>query len=146
MKYLLMTSGSDMPWCGYALVDIDDSLAELIGHRRRLLDEAKKTDTKHLGEGSSPLFKMCFWSGLVDWYNEDDAALDLEKLLTKEQQEEFEHERKIVVPDDFEFSIDPSRSECDQMIIWENEVSWMCYPKHTDERVETEQILYSEIL
>lgn len=113
----------------YAVVDLDVALREVIAFRLVAASMHRKADVEFL--------EAFYWARHVAFFDDD---LDLSELLTEEQCALFEDRGAVLLPDSVELP-DPSRTECDQMIVRQDgQVAWFCYPEHGDEHVTTEGV------
>lgn len=131
MKILIKASCSnEMNWCRHALVELDQEAIDRLLARRELLAFAYNED--------SDLSEMIFSEFPGRFYDN----VDVDSLLTERQQEEFDREDYLLMPDEFDVDDDPARTECDELVVRDNGFFWKAIPKHTDLRVETSQLSY----
>lgn len=137
MKILVKTTcSSDLSWCQYLLVTLTSETVKEILERRELF--------QMVNSKSDGLWSLSFWGVPGDFYDD----LDFERLLNEKQCADFEDEDFMVLPDDFEIpdDIEPARTECDRLVITQDDFYWKAMPKHTDVYVETFNIPYNVLL
>lgn len=132
MKILFKTSSSDPDYdanISSAFVNITKELAQTILKRKKSFDLAKGDDDK--------LTEMYFWDGSVHWIDAEIADEDEEISLddysdyvVTEVEHNEEHE---------------ARTECDQMVISDRGVAWLCMPKHANIYISTPNVPFSEV-
>lgn len=126
----------------YAIVDFTDDLLKLVAKRRKAFIAAKEQDKE--------LVEMYFWDSSPDYYpigsmeKKQEAGESFDDLLAQDEGDgEF-----IEIDAAFEVEPDeaaPSRMECFQMVIDENEVFWTAVPKHGNDYCNTVPVTYEKL-
>lgn len=141
VKFLLRTSSSDEHYNGdidFCLVEVTKQLARRILHRRKVFTSAKKSEPE--------LWEMYFWGGSGDWVPYSGVFHEKTINITKEQEALLDDNNFVELPD--EYSVDPDslvRTECEQMIVREDEVCWTVIPKHSSIYIMTHPLPYKLI-
>ena len=136
MIYLLRGSSNDENWngdCDYVVVTVDKQIAQSIMARRKAFLALKKKD--------EALWEFFFWGAHMECMSYSGIELD------KDQQALFDDNGFLKLPDDYKVPDDNGiRTECEQMCIREDGVSWHCYPKHAEGiTITSEQLPYELI-
>lgn len=139
-KLILSTTSSNEHWngdCDYAVVQVDNVLANKVWIRQRLFEKIKLAD--------SNLYKMYFW----DW----DPAFFSPYMYKLDPGFTDEFEKRLndagngdiwTMPDTFEIPKEAFvKVECTQMIVREDGVAWVTIPKHSSVYVTTVEIPYN---
>lgn len=139
-KLILSTTSSNEHWngdCDYAVVQVDNVLANKVWIRQRLFEKIKLAD--------SNLYKMYFWDWDPAFFSPDIDKLDLgftdefEKRLNDAGNGDI-----WTMPEAFEFPKEAFvKVECTQMIVREDGVAWVTIPKHSSVYVTTVEVPYN---
>jgi hypothetical protein len=110
----------------YALLDVD---ADTILRFLALLERSK-----HCKEADNSFAKAVYWGAPCCWIRYDD---EIEALPDKIQQD-LHDGLPVVMPDGFTLSDEAlAKTECDQLVVWPDEILFTAISKHTNDRVET---------
>jgi hypothetical protein len=149
MRFLLRaTADLADAWYGYAWVEIDPAQVQALMSLKEAFQAAYTSGHKASGQS---LYEMWFWdhgtTGTARFYEN----LELEDFLTEEEITVFERRDLLVVPDERQLGDtfeekDPERTDCDQVVITDDSVSFFAYPKHGDFSVRTSSITFEALL
>lgn len=136
MKFLLKCTSSDenLSWCQYALVLLNDVTRIEVENRRASFTVEKRRD--------DTLWDQTYWGIPGEFYDD----LNLENLLTDDQQATLESQDWLLVPDDFVVTEEAARTECDRMVINDDGFYWKCIVKHTSVYIETAKLPYGTVM
>lgn len=150
-RFLMLVSSSDGYdyECEYAYVAIDDELSKKILARRELFQMVSSKD--------EDFYEMRHWSH-VCWFLHSNAGETIEEYLGEELMAVLQEDRIIELDDeDEEFSktlIDDededdsfvTRTDCDMLVISQNDFRWTAQPKYGSGVYDTEGISYEVLL
>jgi hypothetical protein len=120
----------------FAHVEITPELARTILARSKAFRQLKEKD--------GAAYSMRYWDSSVEFFSSIDT-MEIDTWTDDLETEIMEKGSKTFSEKPFEDDEEPERTECDQMIVDEDGVSWKCYAKHTDIEWVTGEIPYSEI-
>jgi len=146
--------GGDFNPCDGAIIELTTDLTRKLLIRKRLFDAVKEQD--------ADCIEHYYWDAAPEWVSdgsdvdtseEEDEPAEAEEVESVVDQIERQMSLDKPVPGDeitrlpayVQLAFEPMRSECDQCIVSKEGVTWMCYPKHTDMEVRTEQISWELI-
>ena len=150
-RFYLPAHGGDFNPLSAAIVEITPNHANKLLSRKKRFEQAKEEDSDTL--------EHYYWDATPDWVggweygeaDEDDEPEPAEKEEAAEQIARqldltyLPHDRPTRIPMHVQFTFEPARTECDQCIVSESGVMWMCYPKHVDMEVRTDYVTWDEI-
>lgn len=144
--------GGDFNPCDGAIIELTPDLTKKLLVRKRLFDAVKEQD--------ADCIEHYYWDASPDWISdgsdvdtseEEDEPTETEEVESVTDQIERQMSSPVSgaeatrLPAYVQLAFEPMRSECDQCIISKEGVTWMCYPKHTDVEVRTEQLSWELI-
>ncbi len=132
MKLILECHSADVGQIAHAVIQLDDAAVAKILARGETFRALHAADS----EATSVEFSV----GSCRFYlHDDNCAEALDEA----------GESHVFVGDDFEADggedDDGERTECDTLVVTENDVWWTCLPKHGDIIVETEPVSFAEL-
>jgi len=132
MKLILETTSSDENYngdCDYATVELTPNLAKLALRRIKAL--------KQIHEQDDQIWEMYFWDDSSVFFEGHD---ELESFTDAETGEACVFSRNVPFHAAAEFKVPADhiqRTECNQMIVREEEIAWTAIPKHSSVYVTT---------
>jgi hypothetical protein len=126
---------SSMPdYIGHACVDLGAELASELLQKKEMYDSANRV--------CSNLHEMYFWDARNCWWFEGDEGdgngeskpqFDPCEHLTKDLAGQLEDREIIAAPEGFDVDgFAYARSDCDQLVIHDRGVRWLCIAKYSD--------------
>ena len=136
MVFLLrsFSTNRDLPFGGYAIVELGADELRRLGARRKALLAAKADDNQ--------LYEMWYWSGGADFYG-DDTEIHVADTGADSMHDLLDDEEIRVLTADEAASMDslvPDRTDANQLIVREDGVSWYACDKYGDTTTTTAEI------
>jgi hypothetical protein len=125
------TSNEFADGCGYGFLDLTPELSALILKRAQHFKELRASDAS-VAEIDYHDCSCVFLDSLPPGDDGDPVELTSE-----------EWEETALAVDDLE--VYAARTECNRMVITDQEVYWTCHPKHCDWFAETRAISYEDV-